>query len=242
MNVVLTGCNRGIGKSILEELSEKHHNVWAVIRQPNSEFEELCKFFMQEYGIWIKILYCDFSDEESVKKTSGKIIADKNAVNGLVNNVGIIGKPASFLMTSINDIRNQFDINFFNPMNFTRQLVGKMKESGYACIVNMASISGIDGYGIQLGYAASKAAVIGATRSLARELADSNIRVNAVAPGIIDTDMSKSMTAEQRADVETLIWQRKCGNGKDVSKLVLFLLSNDSNYITGQTFRIDGGM
>ena len=242
MNVVLTGCNRGIGKSILEELSKKHHNVWAVIRQPNKEFEDSCKSLMQKFDVWIKILYCDFLDENSIKKAGNEIIADNISIEGLVNNVGVIGKPAPFLMTSINDIKNQFDVNFFNPMMLTRLLVGNMKNSRNASIVNMASISGIDGYGIQLGYAASKAAVIGATRTLARELAVYNIRVNAVAPGIIDTDMSKSMTTEQRADVENLIWLKRCGNCDDVSKLVLFLLSNESKYITGQTFRIDGGM
>lgn len=225
MNAVITGCNRGIGKAILEKFVKSKINVFAIIRKPYDGFEKWAKDLAALNGAEINFFYADFAQENSVVEVAKKILNLDLAIDVLVNNVGVLGNASSFLMTKIEDIKLQFDINFFNSLSLTKELCENMKKNNKGAIVNVASISGIDGYGVQLGYAASKAAIIGATRCLARELAAYNIRCNAVAPGLIDTDMSSSMTEDQMSEVTNRVWFKKLGGGGGCRKRCLFSLN-----------------
>lgn len=240
--VVITGSNRGIGKAILEEFAKAGYNVWACSRSLSFENEMFYKTMELENDIWIKPVIFDMLDLEAVKLAAKQINKDKIPINAIINNAGILGEPKLFSMTSIDEIKTQFDVNFFHPMLFTQILLKNMMRYKNGSIVNMSSVSGLDGYGIQFGYVSSKAALIGATKKLARELTAFNIRVNAIAPGIVDTDMAAMMTDEQKKEVCDKITMKRSANPLEIAKTALFLVSENSSYITGQVIRVDGGM
>ncbi len=241
-NAVITGCSRGIGRAILECFVRAKINVWACTKTETAEFDELCTRLSETNGVWIRPIAFDFADAEAVKDGTKRILSDKAPIEILVNNAGILGNASLFSMTKIEDIKAQFDVNFFHPMLFTQKLLKNMMRHKYGSIINIASISGIDGYGVQFGYVASKAAVIGATKKLARELSPFNIRVNAIAPGVVDTDMAASMSDEQLREVTAQISMGRKATPSEIADAVEFLASEKSRYITGQVIRVDGGM
>ena len=237
-NAVVTGCNRGIGKAILEKFATDGINVWACVRHENENFSEYCAQLSKKNVLPPRI--APVRDE--IKNAAKSILAEKRNIDILVNNAGILGKPASFVMTKMDDIKAQFDVNFFNPMLFTQIILKNMMRNKSGSIINISSISALDGFGVQFGYVSSKAALIGATKKLARELAPFNIRVNAIAPGVVDTDMAGSMTDEQIKEVEDRIILKRKASPAEVASVVSFLVSDSASYINGQVIRIDGGM
>ena len=241
-NAVVTGCNRGIGKAILEKFATDGINVWACVRHENENFSEYCAQLSKKNSVWIKQIYFDLEHADEIKNAAKSILAEKRKIDILVNNAGILGKPASFVMTKMDDIKAQFDVNFFNPMLFTQIILKNMMRNKSGSIINISSISALDGFGVQFGYVSSKAALIGATKKLARELAPFNIRVNAIAPGVVDTDMAGSMTDEQIKEVEDRIILKRKASPAEVASVVSFLVSDSASYINGQVIRIDGGM
>ncbi len=241
-NAVVTGSNRGIGRAIVRKLAQAGYNVWACARQESEVFESDCTDMSAEFSVWVRPVYFDLSDEDAVKAGAKSITREKLSIDVLVNNAGVLGQAGLFTMTRMEDIRAQFDINFFNQMLFTQVIVKHMMKRKQGSIVNMVSISALDGYGVQLGYVSSKAAMVGATKRLARELAPFHIRVNAVAPGMVNTDMAASMTEEQTAEVVERIIMKRPAETEEIADSVLFLASEQSRYITGQIVRVDGGM
>jgi 3-oxoacyl-[acyl-carrier protein] reductase len=240
---IITGTNRGIGLAALEAFAANGAKIYAHARRETPDFLNLINDISRMYGTEIWPVCFDLTDYETMKQKMKEIAASKRQIDILVNNAGVISDNSSFLMTSIDKMKSVFEVNFFAQMALTQYAVRLMtRHKGVGrSIVNVASVAAIDGEA-QIEYSASKAAVIGATRKLAIELNGYNIRVNAVAPGITDTDMASAMEEGlMKRMVEKTVMNRKAQPG-EISGTILFLASDLSSYMTGQVLRVDGGM
>ncbi len=241
-NIVLTGSNRGIGLAILKECAKNGANVFSCMRSRDSGTEELIKKIADENGVNIYPVYFDIADEAAIKEAAAEILGHGLPIGGIVNNAGMVGNKALFLMSSMRDIRDTFDVNFFGAMALTQRLCKSMIRNRGGSIVNISSAAAIDGSPAQLGYVASKAALIAATKRLSIELGGYGIRVNAVAPGITETDMLSDMDDAAREDQVSHSALKRPGAPEEIAKTVRYLLSDESGYITGQVIRADGGL
>jgi len=238
---LITGCLKGIGRETMYVFARNGANIIACCQRQDAAFDEDANRLGQETGVTIRTLYFDFSNEEEVKVASRQLLAEKAKIDILVNVAGVT-EDARFAMTSMDSVRRVYEINFVGQMLITQAASRLMARQGAGSIVSVSSISAIDGNPGQLAYSASKAALIGATKTLATELALQNIRVNAIAPGIIDTDMTAAIPAEARSKLVARIPMRRCGRSEEVAGVLLFLASDLSRYITGQVIRVDGGI
>ena len=241
-SAVVTGCNRGIGKAIIENFAKNGANIWACIRKPDKEFSIYLKDLQKKTGVIIEEIYFDLNNIDEIKKSAQKIVIQNKPVNILVNNAGII-HTSLFQMTSIEKMKEIFNINYFSPLLFTQYIVKKMAKQKEGSIINVSSSSAIEANEGRLAYASSKAALITSTKVIAKELGRLNIRVNAIAPGLTETDMMKSSTPENILQ-ETIkrISLNRVGSPDEIANVILFLSSDLSNYITGQVLSVDGGM
>jgi 3-oxoacyl-[acyl-carrier protein] reductase len=241
-NAIITGCNRGIGKSILELFAQNGANVWACVRKPDEEFDVFIEELMNKYSVEITPVYFDLSDYEQIKTGVKMIMAQKKDIDILVNNAGITYN-ALFQMTTIWKMEEVFKINFFSPFLFTQYITKLMVRQKSGSIVNIASSAAIDANSGRSVYGASKAAMICASKALAEEMGDKGIRVNVVAPGITKTDMvSESMTESVIEETVGSTSLKRIGLPQDIAGAVLFLASDLASYVTGQVLRVDGGM
>jgi 3-oxoacyl-[acyl-carrier protein] reductase len=240
---IITGTNRGIGLATLEAFAANGAKVYAHARRETPDFLALLDDISRMYGTEIWPVCFDLTDYEAMKQKMREIAASKHQIDILVNNAGITADDTAFLMTPVEKMKTVFDVNFFAQMALTQYAARMMtrNKSVSKSIVNVASIAGIDGEA-QIEYSASKAALIGATKKLAIELNDYNIRVNAVAPGVTDTDMARAMDESFiRRATEKTVMKRKAQTG-EISGAILFLASELSSFMTGQVLRVDGGM
>lgn len=239
---VVTGCNRGIGKAILEVFARNGANLWACVRQPDERFTDYITDLSQETGVTISPVYFDLADVEQVKAGARSIMLAKQPIDVLVNNAGIIA-TALFQMMPMDKMKEVFDINFFSQILLTQNISRIMTRRKSGSIINISSSAGIEGNEGRSAYAASKAAIICATKVMAKEFGAYAIRVNAIAPGLTMTDMMTDSTPDD-ALASTL--QRTCmkrvGQPEEIANVALFLASDMSSYITGQVLRVDGGM
>ena len=239
---VVTGCNRGIGKAILDVFANNGANIWACTRQPDDKFSEYVTSLSKKTGVEINQVYFDFTQIDQIKTGVKTILSKKTAVDVIVNNAGVIF-TSLFQMTSIDKMKEIFNINYFSQMLFTQILVRSMIRQGSGAIVNISSSAAIEGNEGRTAYAASKAAIIASTKVMAKELASNNVRVNTIAPGLTETDMMIESTPKDALE-DTL--KRTClkrvGRPEEIANVVLFLSSDLSSYMTGQVLRVDGGM
>ena len=170
------------------------------------------------------------------------IKADNLPIDILVNNAGAVSENRLFNMTSISQMQDIFDVNFFSTIRLTQMISKIMIRQKHGNIVNVTSISAIDGEPGQIEYVASKAALIGATKKLASELGRYNIRVNAVAAGVLNVGVSRSMTDEMKEKMIQKTIMKRLGEGYEIANVIAFLASDLSSYVTGQVIRVDGGM
>lgn len=237
---LVTGSNRGIGAAIIEKFAKEGAIVYANARDEGS-IDVLCEKLNYEYGSKVIPVYFDVTDEKAVREVFMRIKKERQRIDVLVNNAGIM-KDALIGMVSKSLMKEVFNVNVFAVMNMLQMAAKLMKRQGGGSIINMASIVGTNGSAGQSVYSASKGAVISLTKSAAKELAGHNIRVNAVAPGIIDTDMIKHLGQEKLKDNIANIGYGRLGNVEEVANACAFLASDMSEYITGQIIGVDGGM
>ena len=239
---VVTGCNRGIGKEIVRVFAENGANIWACIRKENQSFTKYVHNLEQKHSVNINPVYFDLYDEEQIKAGVKTIKQSKQPVNILVNNAGLIF-TALFQMTSMEKLKEMFQINYFSQMLLTQYISRIMMRQKSGSIINISSSAAIEGNEGRTGYASAKAAMIASTKVLSKELAPYNIRVNAVVPGLTQTEMMASSTPEDALQ-ETLnrICMKRVGQPEEIANSVLFLASNLSSYMTSQVLRVDGGM
>jgi 3-oxoacyl-[acyl-carrier protein] reductase len=237
---VVTGCNRGIGKEVLTTFAEHGANVFACVRRESAEFNDFIAQLAERTGRTITPVVFDLADLEQVKAGVRTIIAAKVPVDVVVNNAGI-ASGALFQMTSMTDMKNVFDVNFFAPLQFTQGLARLMSRAKTGSIVNIASTAGLIGDAGTTAYGSSKAALMYATRAMATELGQFNIRVNAIAPNVTRTDMYDQMDEKARDRLIATTALKRPAEPREIANAALFLASDLSSYMTGQVMRVDGG-
>ena len=241
-NAVITGARRGIGRATVEVFAHNGANVWACARKYDEAFETDMRHLSEKYNVSISPIYFDIADEIQIKKAVQLIKKQCDNLDILANVAGTVDDSMSFTMSSTETMKKIFEVNFWGMTTITQYIARLMMRNGKGSIVNVSSIAGIDGQPAQYEYAASKAAVNGGTRQLARELWKYGIRVNAIAPGIIDTDMSTHIESElRRRSIDNVIMKR-AGRSEEIANVIAFLASDLSSYMTGQIIRVDGGI
>lgn len=238
---LITGCNRGIGKAVMEKFMAEGANIIACTRQMTLELEAYYRQKESECNIKIYPLCFDLADEDSIKVAMKELYAWKLPIDILVNNAGI-ASFSGLIHLKLNDVKNIFQVNYFSSLLLIQYTMKLMLRSKGASIINMASVAGIDGTAGNCAYGASKAATILMTKSLSGELAVSRIRVNAIAPGYIETDMQAGIPQNISGAALNKAAVKRMGTPEEIANVALFLASDDSSYVTGQVIRVDGGL
>ena len=237
---IVTGGTRGIGRAIALKLADKGANIVINYRNSDKEAEEL-KAILEGKGVKVLTVKCDISNFEDSKNLMDKCKEVFGKIDILVNNAGIT-KDTLIMRMKEEDFDNVIDVNLKGTFNCAKHASAIMLKQRFGKIINMTSVVGVAGNAGQVNYAASKAGVIGLTKSLAKELGSRGITVNAVAPGFINTDMTASLSEKVKEEASKNIPLKRLGDPEDVANLVGFLASDAANYITGQVINVDGGM
>ena len=234
---VVTGASRGIGAAVAKKLASLGADL-ALIYAGNDALAEAEAADCRALSVRAEAYRCDVSDGEAVKETVAKIKAELGGVQLLVNNAGITRDGLVATMKEA-DFDEVLDVNLKGAFHMIRHCSGLMLRAKYGRIVNISSVAGLMGNPGQANYAAAKAGLIGLTKTTAKELASRGITVNAVAPGLIDTDMTRKLGLKEDA-LKAAIPLGRAGKPEEVAEAVAFLLQAD--YITGEVLRVDGGM
>ena len=238
---LVTGGSRGIGAAVVKQFASQGADV-AVVYAGNQELAEaLCAQCAADYGVKASAYRCDVADFAAVKDTVNQVKKDFGSVDILVNNAGIT-QDGLLAMMKEEAFDRVLDVDLKGAFHFIRHCAGLFLRKKAGAIINVASVSGLIGNAGQANYAASKAGLIGLTKSVAKEYAARNITANAVAPGFIATDMTAAMPEAARAAAAAAIPAGKIGNAEDVAAAVAFLAGEQAGYITGQVLCVDGGM
>ena len=238
---VITGCLQGIGRSTMDLFAAQGANVVACAYQETDEFVCHIEALQKQYGVQVYPVYFNMMENESIKAAAISIQKLKLPIDILINIAGIT-KDAIFQMITAEQMRDVFQMNFFSQMIFTQYIVKLMLRQGKGSIVFTSSVTAMDGNAGQLTYGASKAALLSAVKTMAIELGPKGIRVNAVAPGVVKTPMTEKLIDHLLQDKMRASNLGRYGLPEEIANLFLFLASDDSAYITGQTIRIDGGI
>ena len=238
---LITGCNRGIGRGILEAFVKEGASVIACTRSMDEALTESYQQLSAQYGVRIYPVCMDLSDPELIKLGMKAVTELKVPIDILVNNAGI-AKFRPFVMSKVDDFKEMMQVNLYAPVQISQYVVKNMLKQRKGSIINFCSVSGLDSNSGNAAYGASKAAIASLTRTMAKELAKVNIRVNAVAPGFVATDMNKQIDADYMESMLPQIALERVADVSEVANTVLFLASDESSYLTGQVIRIDGGM
>ena len=231
--VLITGASRGIGREIAKSLSQKGYQI---IANYNKSVEQAQK--LREENINIDIYKADVSNREEVHKMVQYIINKYHKIDILINNAGI-SESKVFTVVTDQDWNNMINNNLYSAFCTTQEVLNEMIKRKEGCIINISSIWGIVGSSCETIYSITKAGIDAMTKSLAKELGPSNIRINSIAPGIIDTDMNKIYNKKEIGDIKKEIPLEKIGKTTDIAKCVNWLVEDE--YTTGQIISINGG-
>lgn len=238
---LITGCNRGIGKAILELFAREGADIIACTRKGSEEQLQLYKDFERCHNIHIYPYYFDLGKDEVIKEALKQISSNHTKIDCLVNNAGI---PAGglMIMTSQKALREVFQINYFAQVQITQFVVKNMMKFKSGSIIFMSSVMGLDALPGGTAYGASKSAIAMLVKTLSKELGSFSIRVNGIAPNLIETEMAHKMEEKSYNDMIQRCSLKRIGTADEVAKTALFLASEESSYITGQIIRVDGGL
>ncbi|QNR24242.1 3-oxoacyl-[acyl-carrier-protein] reductase [Croceimicrobium hydrocarbonivorans] len=237
---LITGASKGIGKGIAEVFAQQGCQVAFTYLSSVAQAEEVEKE-LSAYGIKAKGYRSDASDFEAAQQLVDDVLKDFETIDVLVNNAGITKDTLLMRMTE-EDFDKVIQINLKSIFNLTKAVQRTMLKARSGSIINMSSVVGVKGNAGQANYAASKAGIIGFTKSVALELGSRNIRCNAIAPGFIETEMTDKLDEKTVQGWRDAIPLKRGGSPEDVANACLFLASNLSAYVTGQTLQVDGGM
>ena len=238
--VLITGGSRGIGKETAKVYAENGYDVAINYVSEKTDVEGIKKEF-QDMGVKCLMIKADVSNEEDVNNMVEKVISEFGKIDVLVNNAGIT-KDTLLMRMSKEDFDTVIDINLKGTFLVTKAVSKYMMKKRCGSIINLSSVVGVAGNSGQSNYSASKAGIIGFTKSIAKELASRNIRANAVAPGFIETDMTNVLKDEVKESIGNQIPLKRMGTAREVAEVIYFLGTEKSSYITGQVINIDGGM
>lgn len=236
----VTGANGGIGREIVKCLCSEHCNVIAQLRCENEDFNLFAQELMKKYPVTVNNIYFNLSDENQIKEGLRQIVKNKINIDVLVNNAGV-AHGSLMQMASMSEIHDVFNVNYFAPLQIMQTISRIMAKNKSGSIINISSIAGIDLESGNCAYGASKAALIALTKTTSKELARYNIRVNAIAPGATDTRMVRKMETKAADKMISDSAYGRLATPKEIADVVMFLASDKSAFITGQTIRVDGG-
>lgn len=237
---LITGATRGIGKQIALTLADEGYDIALNYRKEDENLINT-KREIEEKNVKCLAVKGDISDFEDTEKLVEEVIKEYGKIDVLVNNAGIT-KDMLLVRMKKEDFESVIDVNLVGTFNVTKNVISYMMKARSGRIINISSVVGVAGNSGQTNYSASKAGIIGFTKSLAKEVASRNILVNAIAPGFIETNMTDVLKDEVKEEIAKNIPLKRMGNTQDVANVVKFLASEDSAYITGQVINVDGGM
>lgn len=238
--IIITGANGGLGKALLKECSKSRMNIIAHSRAENKEFNDFVDKLTNTYKNYIQKIYFDLSDESSIQEKIKKVLEEHDSIDALVNNASTM-KLGGLFTTKISDIKEVFQVNLFSQILITQLVMKKMIKQKNGSIINIASTHGnkvVDG---NISYNLSKSALIAFTSNLAIELGAFNIKVNSIAPGVMDTKMIANVQTKYKNEKINRTCLKKIISTKEIAKMVLFLIENNEINISGQTINIDSG-
>ncbi len=239
-NIIITGASRGIGKGIAEVFAKHGANV-AFTYSSSVDAANALEKELTSMGVKAKGYQSNAADFESAQNFVADVIKEFGSVDVLINNAGIT-KDNLLMRMSEEDFDKVIAINLKSVFNLTKAIVKPMMKQRSGSIINMSSVVGVKGNAGQANYAASKAGILGFTKSIALELGSRNIRCNAIAPGFIETEMTAKLDPKSVDDWRKTIPLKRGGSPEDIANACVFLASDMSSYITGQTLNVDGGM
>ena len=237
---IVTGGSRGIGRAIVLQLANDGFDV-ALVYAGNTEAAQQTQADAESVGVKCKAYQCDVSDFQACGALVKNILEDFGGVNVLVNNAGIT-RDMLFMRMKQSEIDSVIDTNLKGAMHMAHHTCAKLMRAKDARIINIASVVGMNGNAGQANYAAAKAGLIGFTKSLAKELGGRGVTCNAIAPGAIDTEMTRAIPEKKLQELADTIPLRRIGQPEDVAKVVGFLASDAASYVTGTVIPVDGGM
>lgn len=237
---LITGATRGIGRQIAITLAKEGYDIALNYRKENEELESVKKEIEGNKVVCLAIKG-DVSNFEECEEVAKQTIEKFGKIDVLVNNAGIT-KDMLLMRMKKEDFEQVIDVNLMGTFNMTKNVIQSMLKARSGRIINISSVVGVSGNAGQTNYSASKAGIIGFTKSLAKEVASRGILVNAVAPGFIETSMTEVLKDEVKEEIAKTIPLKRMGTSQDVANVVKFLTSEDSSHMTGQVLHVDGGM
>ena len=238
--VIITGANRGIGRASVKAFAEHGFDLWACARTPSGAFEADMAEEAARTGAAITPVYFDLLNEAEIQRGVKEILSEKRDVDVLLNCAGI-PHGGLLTMTSLETMRKVYQVNVFAQVQMMQLVARRMIRQKRGCIINLCSVGGIEAQPGYLAYGSSKAAMIWVTRCASRELGAYNIRVNGIAPGLIDTDMGGFKTDKEREKVLERTSLGRLGRPEEIAAAALYLASDEAAFMTGQIMGLDGG-